>query len=121
VKPYCKKVESPVNTGGKVFAGRSRSEQILFRPGCANDFVRRDSASDALGLHEQQNDSADEHERSDGGRDEMIVSGRNVHSQKINGFSWSRKTQARIGEHDKSQNDQNDCSDGFYVHIEFVN
>jgi hypothetical protein len=74
-------------------------------------------SSDALGFHEQQYDSADERERPDGGRDEMAVRGRNVHTKELDGFSWSREADARIGEHHDSQGDQKDCNDGFCVHI----
>src|SRR5271154_2116461 len=77
-----------------------------------------DSALDALGLQEQQHDSADQRERPDGGRDEMIIGGRNVHPKEINGFSRRREAQAGIGEHHNAECDQKERNDGFYVHIE---
>jgi len=76
--------------------------------------------SDPLRFHKQQHDSADECERSDDGRDKMIVGGRNVHPKKINGFSRGRETEARISEHHNSQGNQGGGKDGFCVHIEFI-
>jgi hypothetical protein len=75
--------------------------------------------SDPSGFDEQQDDSTHKHERADCGRNEMVVGGCDVHPEKLDGLSRSRETQARIGEHDDSQNDQTDCDDGFHVYFEF--
>jgi hypothetical protein len=75
-------------------------------------------SSDALGFHEQQHDSTDERERSDGGRDKMVVGGLNVHPEELDGFSRSRETDARINEDNAAEGDQKDSNDGFCIHIE---
>lgn len=74
-------------------------------------------SSDPLGFHEQQHDSADKRERSDGRRDEMTVGGCDVQPKELDGFSRGREAQARIGEHHNAQGDQNDGYDRFCVHI----
>ena len=50
--------------------------------------------------------------------DKMTFGGLNVHSQKIHRFPRRRESEARIGEHDNAQRDQQDGNDGFGVHIE---
>jgi hypothetical protein len=116
VKPYHEKLKARRTPEEKCSPGDAGPNKIFFRPGCANFQIR---SSDALGFYKQQNDSTDEHERADCGRDEMIVGGVNVDAEKLDGLSRSREAQSRIREHDDSQDDQTDCDDGFHVYFEF--
>jgi hypothetical protein len=50
----------------------------------------------------------------------LIVRGRNVHPQELDGFSRGREADARVGEHYNAQGDQHDGNDGFRVHIESI-
>jgi len=70
--------------------------------------------SDAAGFDEPQDDSTDEHERADGGRDEMVLGGLDVEAKEINRLPRSCETQAGIGEHNDAKRDEQDCDDGFH-------
>src|SRR6478736_2213894 len=69
--------------------------------------------SDRFGFHHQQYDSADERQRADHGRDEMIVGGLNVYAQEVHRLARRFERDARISEHDDSQCDEDYCGDGF--------
>ena len=75
--------------------------------------------SGLLGVYHQQHDPADERERSDGWRDEVVVGGLKAHSEELDGLSRGREGDARVCEHHNAQRDQDDCNDGFCIHYEF--
>jgi hypothetical protein len=90
------------------------SIQPAFHFGTGFDF----RSSDPLGIHKQQHDPADERKRSDDRGNEVAVSGLNVHSEEFDRLSRGREGDARVSEHHEAQNDQEDCNNGFCVHIE---
>jgi hypothetical protein len=75
-------------------------------------------SSNPLGIHNQQHDSANERERSDDRRDKMGDSGLKVHSEEVNGLSRSLEGDAGVSEHHDAQSDQEDCDNGFCIHID---
>jgi hypothetical protein len=74
-------------------------------------------SSDPLGVNKQQHDPTNERERSDGWRDKVAVGGLNVYSEEIDRLSRGLEGDARVSEHHDAQSDQEDCDDGFYIHI----
>jgi hypothetical protein len=74
--------------------------------------------SDPLGVHKQQHDPTDERERSDDGRDKVADCGLKVHSEELDRLSRSRKGDARVSEHHNAESDQEDCNNGFCIHID---
>jgi hypothetical protein len=90
------------------------SSQPAFRFGTGFDFC----SSDPLGVDKQQDDSTNERECSDGWRDKVAVGGRNVHSEELDRLSRSREGDARVSEHHDAKSDQDDCDNGFCIHIE---
>jgi hypothetical protein len=76
--------------------------------------------SDPLGVHNQQQDSADERKRSDNGRDKVVDGGLKVHAEELDRLSWSREGDAGVSEHHDAESDQEDCNYGFCIHIVFL-
>src|SRR5258706_14762957 len=75
-------------------------------------------SSGPLRVHHQQYNPADEHQRSDDRRNEVIVSGRNAQAEKLDRLSRGREAYARVSEHHDAQGDENGGSYGFGIHIE---
>jgi hypothetical protein len=75
--------------------------------GCSSDLPRFDN---------QQQDPADERERSDDGRNKVAIGRRNVNPEELDRFARSRKCDARVCEHENAQSDQNDRNNGFSIH-----
>ncbi len=71
----------------------------------------------SLGIHKQQDDPADERERSDSRRDKVAFCGLNVYSEEVNRLSRSRVADARVPENDETCGDQNNRNNCFCVHI----
>ena len=74
--------------------------------------------SGALGVHNQQHDSAEERKRSNNGRDKVVDGGLDVHSEELDRLSRSRESDARISEHHDAKGDQEDRNYGFCIHID---
>src|ERR1051326_2741578 len=73
--------------------------------------------SGLLRIHDQQHDATGQRECADDRRDKVVVCGLEVHSEEIDGFSRSRESDARVGEHHDAQCDQYDCYN-FCIHLE---
>lgn len=76
--------------------------------------------SDLPWFNQQQHDSADKGEGADCRRDEVAVSGLDVHAEEIDRLPWRREVKARVSEYHDAQRDQNDGSYCFCVHVELL-
>jgi hypothetical protein len=90
-------------------------EKQLVRPTCRLSFGFH--FSDLSGLHQQQQNPADEGKRSSDRRDKVAVSGFDVHAQEIDGLSGCRECDARVSEYHDAECDQKDRYNGFGTHI----
>jgi hypothetical protein len=66
---------------------------ILHHPGGLS------AGTSPLGIHQQQQDAADERERSDNWRNKVPFGGLDVYSQEVDRFSRGREGEARVSEH----------------------
>jgi hypothetical protein len=71
----------------------------------------------ALGIDDQQHNSAGQRERPGHGWDEVSLSGLEVHTENIHWLAATRETDARVGKHNDAQRNQDNRDDGFGIHF----